>query len=59
MAVGDGANDLLMLDIAGLGIAWNAKENVRELAPHVLNGEVGTGGLTDLRWVLGPEAEEE
>ena len=32
LAVGDGANDLLMLEAAGLGVAFNAKPVVREAA---------------------------
>jgi phosphoserine phosphatase len=32
LAVGDGANDLLMLEAAGLGVAFNAKPVVRETA---------------------------
>ena len=32
IAIGDGANDLLMLEKAGLGIAFNAKQTVREKA---------------------------
>ncbi|SKC33467.1 Phosphoserine phosphatase [Photobacterium piscicola] len=32
VAVGDGANDLLMMDIAGLGIAYHAKPNVEQQA---------------------------
>jgi len=32
LAVGDGANDLLMLEAAGLGVAFNAKPIVREAA---------------------------
>ena len=32
IAIGDGANDLLMLEKAGLGIAFNAKKSVREKA---------------------------
>jgi phosphoserine phosphatase len=32
IAVGDGANDILMLEKAGLGIAFNAKPKVREKA---------------------------
>ena len=30
IAVGDGANDLLMLDAAGLGVAFNAKPKVQK-----------------------------
>jgi len=32
VAIGDGANDLDMLDVAGLGVAFNAKPVVREAA---------------------------
>lgn len=37
IAVGDGANDLPMLEVAGLGIAFNAHAAVRERALHHLN----------------------
>jgi phosphoserine phosphatase len=37
VAVGDGANDLDMLNAAGLGIAFNAKPVVREQADAALN----------------------
>jgi len=37
IAVGDGANDLPMLEIAGLGIAFNAHAAVRARAQHHLN----------------------
>ncbi|MCW2677146.1 MAG: serB [Modestobacter sp.] len=37
VAVGDGANDLDMLNAAGLGIAFNAKPVVREQADTALN----------------------
>uniref|UniRef100_UPI003519E552 phosphoserine phosphatase SerB n=1 Tax=Geodermatophilus sp. LHW52908 TaxID=2303986 RepID=UPI003519E552 len=37
VAVGDGANDLDMLGVAGLGIAFNAKPYVREQAHTALN----------------------
>lgn len=46
--VGDGSNDLLMLHAAGLGVAWNAKERVQELAPMRLNG----GTLADLVYLF-------
>lgn len=32
VAVGDGANDLLMMEIAGLGIAYHAKPKVDQQA---------------------------
>src|SRR5690606_23386003 len=37
VAVGDGANDLDMLAVAGLGIAFNARSAVREKADVALN----------------------
>ena len=37
VAIGDGANDLDMLDLAGLGIAFNAKPLVREQADTAVN----------------------
>jgi len=37
IAVGDGANDLPMLEVAGLGIAFHAHAAVRERARHLLN----------------------
>lgn len=37
IAIGDGANDLDMLDVAGLGIAFNAKPVVREQADATVN----------------------
>ncbi|WP_309068620.1 phosphoserine phosphatase SerB [Microbacterium sp.] len=36
IAIGDGANDLLMLEAAGLGLAFNAKPAVRRAAPLVI-----------------------
>ncbi|MFF0709541.1 MULTISPECIES: phosphoserine phosphatase SerB [Gordonia] len=37
IAVGDGANDIDMLSVAGLGIAFNAKPALREVADAALN----------------------
>jgi phosphoserine phosphatase len=37
VAIGDGANDLDMLEVAGLGIAYNAKAVVREAADTAVN----------------------
>ncbi len=37
IAVGDGANDRLMLDAAGLGVAFNAKEALRQDADAQIN----------------------
>jgi phosphoserine phosphatase len=39
IAVGDGANDLEMMRVAALGVAFNAKPLVRAQAPIVLGGE--------------------
>jgi len=37
IAIGDGANDLPMIEAAGMGIAFHAKPRVRELAPYSLS----------------------
>lgn len=37
LAVGDGANDLPMLNKAGLGVAFHGKPLVRQRAPHQIN----------------------
>lgn len=49
VAVGDGANDLPMLSIAGLGIAFHAKPKVRESAKQ----NITTVGLDGLLYFLG------
>lgn len=49
IAVGDGSNDLLMMEAAGLGIAFNAKPKVQEAAPARLNSK----SLLDIAYVLG------
>jgi len=49
IAVGDGANDLPMLSIAGLGIAFHAKPLVKEQARHSL----ATVGLDGILYLLG------
>jgi phosphoserine phosphatase len=49
IAVGDGANDLFMLDAAGLGVAFNAKPIVREHADLVISNM----GLEGLLYLLG------
>lgn len=48
-AVGDGANDLLMLQAAGLGVAYHAKPAVRAAAPV----RVEHGDLTSLLYLQG------
>ena len=42
IAVGDGANDLAMLNAAGLGVAFRAKPNVRAAMARAENGAVIT-----------------
>jgi len=54
MTVGDGANDLLMLHAAGLGVAWRAKSKVQLEAPTRLNGE----SLVDILYLLGLDSED-
>lgn len=49
IAVGDGANDLPMLGLAGLGIAFRAKPVVRENARHALS----TLGLDAILYLIG------
>lgn len=49
IAVGDGANDLLMLRSAGLGVAWHAKEIVRKEAGQ----EIRFSPMTTLLYYLG------
>jgi phosphoserine phosphatase len=49
IAVGDGANDLPMLRIAGLGIAFHAKPAVKSQARHA----IATLGLDGILYLLG------
>lgn len=49
IAVGDGANDIPMLSIAGLGIAFRAKPLVKENAQHAIS----TLGLDAILYLLG------
>ena len=54
IAVGDGSNDLLMMGVAGLGVAFNAKPKVQLAAPSRLNSK----SLLDVVHVLGYTSEE-
>lgn len=54
VAIGDGANDLDMLSIAGLGIAFNAKPMVRSYA----NTSVNVPYLDAIMYLLGITREE-
>ena len=54
VAIGDGANDLDMLDIAGLGVAFNAKALVREQAQTSVNVPY----LDSVLYLLGISREE-
>lgn len=49
VAVGDGANDLPMISIAGLGIAFHAKPKVKETAKQ----SISTTGLDGILYFLG------
>ena len=49
VAIGDGANDLPMLNIAGLGIAFHAKPLVKETAKHAIS----TTGLDVILYLMG------
>ena len=54
MAIGDGANDSLMIEAAGLGIGYRPKRALAEVADAILAHH----SLDALLWVLGiPQAE--
>jgi len=54
IAVGDGANDALMLERAGLGIAFHAKPKLREAA----DTSISAAGLDAILYLLGFSARE-
>lgn len=54
VAVGDGANDLDMLEVAGLGIAFNAKPTVRDKA----RAFISQPGLDSVLYLLGVSQKE-
>ena len=54
IAIGDGANDLDMINLAGLGIAFNAKPKVQELADTTINNPY----LDSVLYFMGISREE-
>ncbi len=54
IAIGDGANDLLMLEKAGLGIAFHAKQKLKDAADTSLS----QGGLDRILYLLGLRARD-
>jgi phosphoserine phosphatase len=54
IAVGDGANDLLMLEKAGLGIAFRAKPKLQAAA----DTSITAGGLDSILYLLGLNGQE-
>lgn len=54
IAIGDGANDLSMLERAGLGIAFHAKQKLR----HAADTTVSAGGLDRILYLLGLKARD-
>ena len=54
IAIGDGANDLLMLQKAGLGIAFHAKPKLREAAHTAISAM----GLDSILYLLGIAARD-
>jgi phosphoserine phosphatase len=57
MAVGDGANDIAMLERAGLGVAFNAKKTVQDAAAVAVNHS-NMGSLLYLLGIREDEAAE-
>lgn len=54
VAVGDGANDLPMIGIAGLGVAFRAKPVVRQSADHAMT----VSGLDGILYLIGVRDRE-
>ena len=54
VAVGDGANDIDMLSAAGLGIAFNAKPALQEVADSSVNHPF----LDEVLYILGISRDE-
>jgi phosphoserine phosphatase len=54
IAIGDGANDKLMVEEAGLGVAYRAKPALAEVA----NARIDHHGLDALLWAQGIRRKE-
>jgi phosphoserine phosphatase len=54
VAIGDGANDLDMLEAAGLGVAFNAKPTVRDKA----GAFISQPSLDSVLYLLGVSQKE-
>ena len=54
IAIGDGANDLPMIELAGLGVAFHAKPLVKERAKN----SISTLGLDSLLYLIGVRDRE-
>ena len=59
VAVGDGANDISMIESAGCGIAFNAKDSVKEIADVVVDGKDLCKVLDEILNQLTTEEENE
>jgi len=59
VAVGDGANDISMIESAGCGIAFNAKDSVKEIADVVVDEKDLTKVLDEILNQLTTEEETE
>ncbi len=59
VAVGDGANDISMIESAGCGIAFNAKDSVKEIADVVVDEKDLTKVLDEILNQLTTEEENE
>jgi phosphoserine phosphatase len=55
ICIGDGANDLPMMGVAGLGVAFHAKPTVQMQAPARLNSK----SMLDVLYLLGISKEEQ
>jgi phosphoserine phosphatase len=53
MAVGDGANDIPMLNACGVGVAFNAKPIVKESAPF----RIDCSDMQSLLFLLNTESD--